>query len=180
MVVVKGFGERPMLLLTTLAGTTSRKSWQVVEGYLTRWRVEDASASSSRLQPRGHRVLTYRRLKNMVALLLAVIYFNCVWLAGRLRYETTTNITHAKRIYGVAEFLHYAIADGLRALHAPREMVRLQAAPRIKPARTGLSGMTRFLGKLLPAPVLTRDLKELLLTAGRFDTTTRPCATRSG
>ncbi len=32
-----------MLLLTTLAGTTSRKSlWQVVEGYLTRWRVEDA------------------------------------------------------------------------------------------------------------------------------------------
>ncbi len=42
MVVVKGFGERPMLLLTTLARTTSRKSWQVVEGYLTRWRVEDA------------------------------------------------------------------------------------------------------------------------------------------
>ncbi len=39
-----------MLLLTTLAGTTSRKSlWQVVEGYLTqRWRVEDAIRSSSR------------------------------------------------------------------------------------------------------------------------------------
>jgi hypothetical protein len=120
MVVVKGFGERPMLLLTTLAGTTSRKSlWQVVEGYLTRWRVEDAIRfvkQSYNLE--DIRVLTYRRLKNMVALLLAVIYFNCVWLAGRLRCEIlTTNITHAaKRIYGVAEFLHYAVADGLGRL----------------------------------------------------------------
>ena len=120
MVVVKGFGERPMLLLTTLAGTTSRKSlWQVVEGYLTRWRVEDAIRfvkQSYNLE--DVRVLTYRRLKNMVALLLAVIYFNCVWLAGRLRCEIlTTNITHAaKRIYGVAEFLHYAVADGLGRL----------------------------------------------------------------
>ena len=120
MVVVKGFGERPMLLLTTLAETTSRKSlWQVVEGYLTRWRVEDAIRfvkQSYNLE--DVRVLTYRRLKNMVALLLAVIYFNCVWLAGRLRCEIlTTNITHAaKRIYGVAEFLHYAVADGLGRL----------------------------------------------------------------
>jgi len=120
MVVVKGFGERPVLLLTTLAGTTSRKSlWQVVEGCLTRWRVEDAIRfvkQSYNLE--DVRVLTYRRLKNMVALLLAVIYFNCVWLAGRLRCEIlTTNITHAaKRIYGVAEFLHYAVADGLGRL----------------------------------------------------------------
>jgi len=120
MVVVKGFGERPMLLLTTLAETTSRKSlWQVVEGYLTRWRVEDAIRfvkQSYNLE--DIRVLTYRRLKNMVALLLAVIYFNCVWLAGRLRCEIlTTNITHAaKRIYGVAEFLYYAVADGLGRL----------------------------------------------------------------
>ncbi len=97
------------------------------------------------------RVLS-RRLKNMVALLLAVIYFNCVWLAGRLALAIlTTNITHAaKRIYGVAEFLHYAVADGLEALHAPREMAaatsRQDSESRL---RTGLSGMTRFLGKLL-------------------------------
>ena len=120
MVVVKGFGERPMLLLTTLAETASRKAlWQVVEGYLTRWRVEDAIRfvkQSYNLE--DIRVLKYRRLKNMVALLLAVIYFNCVWLAGRLRCEILTdNITHAaKRIYGVAEFLYYAVADGIGRL----------------------------------------------------------------
>ncbi|MGI6088173.1 MAG: hypothetical protein ACOYCD_09595 [Kiritimatiellia bacterium] len=62
--------------------------------------------------------MKYRRLKNMVALLLAVIYFNCTWLAGRLRYDIlTNNITNAaKRIYGVAEFICYAIADGIGRL----------------------------------------------------------------
>lgn len=120
MVVVRGFGERPMILLTTRAETASRKAlWQVVEGYLTRWRVEDAIRfvkQSYNLE--DIRVLKYRRLKNMVALLLAVIYFNCVWLAGRLRCEIlTANITHAaKRIYGVAEFLYYAVADGIGRL----------------------------------------------------------------
>jgi hypothetical protein len=65
----------------------SRKALgQVVEGYLTRGRVEDAIRfvkQSYHLE--GIRVLKYRRLKNRVALRLAVIYFNCVWLAGRLR-----------------------------------------------------------------------------------------------
>ena len=42
MVVVRGFGRQPMMLLTTLAQSTSREAlWQVVEGYITRWRVED-------------------------------------------------------------------------------------------------------------------------------------------
>ncbi len=120
MVVVKWLGEKPLLLLSTLAATASRKAlWQVVEGYLTRWRVEDAIRfikQSYNLE--DIRVLRYQRLKNMVALLLAVIYFNCVWLAGRLRCEIlASNITHdAKRIYGVSEFLYYAVADGIGRL----------------------------------------------------------------
>lgn len=120
MVVVRGFGQDPMILLTTLAETSLRKAlWQVVEGYLTRWRVEDAIRfvkQSYNLE--DIRVLRYRRLKNMVALLLAVIYFNCAWLGERLRCEIlASNITHAaKRIYGVAEFFYYAIADGIGRL----------------------------------------------------------------
>ena len=120
LVVVRGFGEAPMMLLTTLARTDSRKSlWQVVEGYLTRWRVEDALRfikQSYHLE--DIRVMRYARLKNLLSLLLAVVYFGCVWLAGRLRCEILTgNITHAaKRIYGVSEFLYYAVADGIGRL----------------------------------------------------------------
>ena len=120
MVVVRGFGDAPMMLLTTRAQTDSRKAlWQVVEGCLTRWRVEDALRfikQSYNLE--DIRVLRYQRMKNMLALLLAVVYFGGVWLAGRLRLEVlTSNITHAaKRIYGVSEFLYYAVADGIGRL----------------------------------------------------------------
>jgi hypothetical protein len=122
LVVVRGYGDAPMMLLTTLAQTDSRTAlWQVVEGYLTRWRVEDALRfikQSYNLE--DIRVMRYQRLKNMLALLLAVVYFTCVWLAGRLRCEIlTSNITHAaKRIYGVSEFLYYAVADGIGRLFA--------------------------------------------------------------
>jgi len=117
LVVVRGFGEEPMMLLTTLALTDSRKSlWQVVEGYLTRWRVEDTLRYIKQCYHlEDLRVLTYRRLKNMVAILLAAVYFASTWLGSRQRLEIlTSHITHAaKRIYGVVEFFYYAISDGL-------------------------------------------------------------------
>ena len=117
MVVVRGFGAQPMLLLTTLADTSSRKAlWQVVEGYVSRWRVKETIRfvkQSYNLE--DIRVLRYQRLKNMLALLLAVVCFNCSWLAGRLRCEIlASNLTRsAKRIFGVSGFLYYALADGI-------------------------------------------------------------------
>ena len=133
MVVVRGFGEEPMILLSTLARTDSRKAlWQVVEGYLTRWRVEDALRflkQSYNLE--DIRVLRYQRLKNMLALLLSVMYFNCVWLAKQLRCEIlTSNITRAaKRIYGVSEFLYYAVADGIGRLFSRHGRWKYRAPP---------------------------------------------------
>lgn len=142
LVVVKGFGQKPTLLLTTRAKTTSRKAlWQVVEGYLTRWRVEDAIRFVKQsYNIEDIRVLKYQRLKNMIALLLAVIYFNCVWLAGRLRCEIlASNITHAaKRIYGVAEFLYYAVADGIGRLFMRHGAWRRYTAPEPDPNPLGL------------------------------------------
>ena len=42
LVVVKGFGEEPLMILTNLPVRRSRKSvWHVVQSYITRWRIED-------------------------------------------------------------------------------------------------------------------------------------------
>lgn len=120
MVVVKGFGARPMMLLTDLADGDSRKGiWQVIEGYLSRWRVEDAIRyikQSYRLE--DIRLLDYTRLRNMMAILLATVYFASVWLGKSLRQSILVgNITRAsKRLFGVVEFHYYAIADGIAAL----------------------------------------------------------------
>ncbi len=43
LVVVRGLGEQPMMLLTNLSLRKNRKVlWWVVSAYLTRWRIEDA------------------------------------------------------------------------------------------------------------------------------------------
>ncbi len=120
MVVVTGFGEKPMMLLTNLAVTDSRESlWQVVEGYLSRWRIEDAIRyikQSYRLE--DIRLLEYGRLRNMLAVLLAAVYFASAWLGESVRRSILVrNITRvSKRMFGVVEFHYYAIADGIAML----------------------------------------------------------------
>ena len=67
MVVVKGFGQKPMMLLTPLAQSTSRDAlWQVMEGYMTRWRVEETIRhvkQSYRLE--DMRLFKYGKIKAM-------------------------------------------------------------------------------------------------------------------
>jgi len=42
MVVIRGFGEAPMMLLTSLpVSGTFESMWRVVEAYLSRWRIEE-------------------------------------------------------------------------------------------------------------------------------------------
>lgn len=120
LVVVKGFGQRPMLLLTNLTGTKSYKSlWQVVEGYVTRWRVEEAIRfikQAYRLE--GLRVLTYERLRNMAALVLCASHFAAAWMGmgERLKILVSHVTDLSQRIHRVPEFFYYAIADGIRRL----------------------------------------------------------------
>lgn len=120
LVVAKGFGEKPMLLLTSVTGTDSRQSlWQIVEGYMTRWRVEDAIRfikQSYRLE--DIRLLDYTRLKNMMAIVLATAFFAACWLGESVRRGILVrNITRiSKRLFGVPDFHYYAIADGIATL----------------------------------------------------------------
>lgn len=120
LIVVRGFGEKPMLLLTNVAGTDSRQSlWQIVEGYMTRWRVEDAVRfikQSYRLE--DIRLLDYTRLKNMMAVVLAAVLFASCWLGESARRGILVrNITRvSKRLFGVPDFHYYALADGIARL----------------------------------------------------------------
>ncbi len=106
--VVQGLSEKPMMLLTNVATTESRASlWRVVEAYLSRWRVEDAIRFIKQSYRLGDiRLLDYRRLKNMMAIVLAALYFAAAWLGKSLRYDILVrNITRvSQRLFGVVEF----------------------------------------------------------------------------
>jgi hypothetical protein len=120
LVVVHGFGEEPMLLLTNVALQDSRKSvWAIVTGYLCRWLIEETIRfikQSYRLE--DIRVLKYERLQNMMALVLAAAYFAAVWLGESLKLAVmTTRIKQAARhFFTVPDFHYYALADGIATL----------------------------------------------------------------
>ena len=122
LVVVRGFGEEPLMLLTSVAVKPSRASqWFVVQGYLGRWMVEETIRfikQSYHLE--DIRVLDYDRLKNLVALTLATAYFAAVWLGEGLRLTVLRRIvtTLSKRFFGVPAFHDYALADGIRTILA--------------------------------------------------------------
>ena len=116
MVVVRGFGKKPMMLLTTLAKDTSRESlWQVVEGYITRWRVEDTIRHVKQSYAlEDMRLFKYAKLKAMAAIVLATIYFSMAWIGNSEKHEVIARsiARMSFRIHDVPEFHFYAIADG--------------------------------------------------------------------
>ena len=120
LVVVKGFGKTPLMLLTTEPMRRNRKVlWWAVEAYLTRWRVEDTIRFIKQSYDfEDIRVLTYNRLKNMATLVLAASYFAAVWLGTKTKLNILAMhaMSAAKRIFGIPDFRYYALADGIRAI----------------------------------------------------------------
>lgn len=121
LVVVKWpRGEKPMMLLTTLDAVRTRKAlWEVVQGYITRWRVEETIRYIKQSYRLGHmRLLDCQRLKNMAALVVAVSYFAAAWLGRKVKLEALANHVAkvSRKMYEAPEFFYYAIADGLRWL----------------------------------------------------------------
>jgi len=120
LVVIRGFGEEPMMLLTNIPVRRSRKAlWGIIESYMTRWRIEETIRfvkQSYNLE--DIRLLTYRRLQNMMALVLAVTYFTMVYLGikTKLRVLARHVLRAARRLFGIPDFRFYAIADGIREL----------------------------------------------------------------
>lgn len=112
LIVVKGFGQHPMLLLTN----TDKDPRQVLEIYLTRWKCEE---SFRFLKHEYHledvRVRSYTGLRNTVVLLHAVFYFLSVYLGRKLKINILLKkiLEKAKRFFEIPVFKQYAIADGI-------------------------------------------------------------------
>ena len=129
LVVVDGFGETPLLLLTNVSLKKTYKSlWQVVGGYLTRWRIEETIRFwKQSYNVEDIRVLTYRRLRNMIALVLASCFFAAVRLGEDVKLTILACRVKrlSKRLFGVVGFHYYALADGVahvlrRTGHGPQ------------------------------------------------------------
>jgi hypothetical protein len=122
-----------------------RVLWSVVEGYLTRWRIEEAIRSTKQsYNLKDIRVLTYRRLCNLTALVLAASYFAAVHLGDRLRLAVLTRRVPqvARRFYGIASFRYYAIADGIS--YILRRLGKGPLRPSIPPSNDRQLSFSKF------------------------------------
>jgi Transposase DDE domain len=118
LVVVKGFGEKPMMLLTNVV-VKSQGVLRILEIYLTRWKCEE----SYRFIKQAYnledvRVLSYTALRNMMALVQAVFYFVSAELGKNLKLNILLKklFEKAKRFFEIPEFRQYAIADGIHKI----------------------------------------------------------------
>ncbi len=105
------------------------------------------------------RVLNYQGLQNLMPLLLAVMYFwACVLNTdAHLRVMAGYVERTAKLLFGIPDFTHFSLTDGLRAIfirHAGSPSTRLRdPAPTVPPICVQRHISTRsvkFMGDFLP------------------------------
>ena len=120
LVVVRGFGEEPMMLLTNVEVKRSRRSCSfILDSYLRRWQIEDTIRCMKQSYGLENvRVLSYCRLQNLMVLALCAMYFAAVYLGDRARLRILAHhaLRAAQRLFGIPDFRYYALADGIRRL----------------------------------------------------------------
>jgi hypothetical protein len=121
LVVIAGFGDQPMMLLTDLEITArdSQSLWRIVQIYLTRWKIEETFRfikQSYNLE--DIRVMKYQRLKNLVILVTAVAYFAATFLGQQMKLRILCEklLIISQRFFGIPPFRFYALADGIRRI----------------------------------------------------------------
>jgi len=148
MVVIRGFGNQPLMLLSTEEVSGSYKSlWPIIEAYLKRWAVEDTIRHIKTCYDLENvRILKYQGLQNLMPLVLAVVYFAACVLDqdARLRVMAGYVEKAAKRLFGIPDFKLYALADGLSSIFArhPGRPQPPKPTPRAKQMTINLQLMT--------------------------------------
>jgi len=119
LVVVRGLGARPTMILTNLAVVKSRKSLVfVVLSYLRRWQIEETIRFAKQaFQVEDIRIRKYDRLQNMIAIAAAAVHFVAVWLGEGLKLGILAHhaLKASKRLFLIPNFRYYALADGIKA-----------------------------------------------------------------
>lgn len=113
--VVYGFGATPMMLITNLKSDDKRICTAVCKVYLMRWRIEEYfKFKKQSFDFENLRVQSLKPIRNLDLLLtIAIGYISEI--SGKsenikLRAEI---IEVSKRLFGVPDFIYYAVADGI-------------------------------------------------------------------
>jgi len=117
-VVIKGFGEHPMILLTNkeVNINDSKSIYRIVEIYLTRWKCDECYRyikQSYNLE--DIRVQSYISIRNLTVIVHAIAYFTSIYMGMNLKLKIMVQkiFILSKRFFGIPTFFNYAMADGI-------------------------------------------------------------------
>lgn len=117
LLVIKGFGEKPLMLLTTEPLRRNRAVLrQVAKMYFKRWRIEETIRFiKQNFDLENIRLLRYQSIRNLLALLLLTFFFMSVVLNLNLKFKIMAGhiFTCSKRVFGIPDFTFYALSDGI-------------------------------------------------------------------
>ena len=124
LVVAKGFGKEPMMLLTNCPVRTKIKEaiWRIIEVYLTRWKCfETFRYIKQCYNLEDIQVRSYIAIRNTIVLILAVACFAAVYLGDNLKLKVLVERIYlvSNRFFGVPIFFNDALADALYNLPFP-------------------------------------------------------------
>ena len=116
--VVKGFGENPMVLITNqkLSIYDPHQTYKILDNYLTRWKCDETYRYVKQAYNlEDVRVRKIVAIKNTVALVMAVAYFAMIYMGTRLKLKIMKEkiFVLAKRFFAIPVFFCYSMADGI-------------------------------------------------------------------
>lgn len=121
LVVIKGYGKHPMLLLTNqeVNNNNHKELYNIIQMYLTRWKCDECFRyikQSYNLE--DLRVQSYTSIRNITVLVHAIAYFSSVYMGMKLKLKILVQkiFILAKRFFGIPTFYNYAMADGIYEL----------------------------------------------------------------
>ena len=117
-VIIKGFGQHPMILLTNKEPDSKEPKdvYRMVEIYLTRWKCDECYRYIKQAYNlEDIRVRSYTGIRNLTAIVHAIAYFTSVYMGMNLKLKLMVQKVFilSKRFFGIPSFFHYAMADGI-------------------------------------------------------------------
>lgn len=114
LVVVYGFGNTPMMLITNLKSDDKCLSTAVCKVYLMRWRIEEYfKFKKQNFDFENLRVQSLKSIRNLDLLLTITIGY-IANISGKENIKMRTElIVISRRLFGIPSFVYYAVADGI-------------------------------------------------------------------
>ena len=136
LAVVYGFGEEPMLLLSSLKMQEKKKLCHIItKVYLLRWRIEEYFRfKKQQFELEDLRIMSLQSIRNLNLLaMLAVGYISLTTSVHKDSIFLAEIKECSKRIYGMPQFVYYAIGYALeRVLSMSRSGISSFLPPRVK------------------------------------------------